>query len=327
MRDVSSTGQGPSRRLVTAGAVGVAVTALAGCGIRLEDDAPRVPLVPTRSPIEGEDALLRLLAAVQAAAVAPADPKQRISPLLAPLHQRQARVLHDALRQRGVPEDQLSLPSTPPSASTSAGPSTSSSPSPSPSTAPATLVAVERSVVTAGAGCALAEVELRPTLLALLGQAHAALEIATLEPDPAPDVPAVWSTPAALAPLVTALRSATYLLEVAAARSPQPARRAGLEGIGRLGRLTAELVTATGDAAPAPELGRALPRRVTTPAEAASLAKEAMTTLLATFGSALAPLSERDADSAFTAVPRWLGTVAAQTHRHGVPLAPFPGLA
>ena len=68
MRDVTSTGLPPSRRLVTAGALGALVAVLSGCGIRLEDDAPRVPLVPTRSRIEGEDALVRLLAALDRAA-------------------------------------------------------------------------------------------------------------------------------------------------------------------------------------------------------------------------------------------------------------------
>lgn len=335
MRDVTSTAPSPSRRLVTAGALGVAVAALSGCGIRLEDDAPRVPLVPTRSPIDGEDALVRLLAAVQSAARLPVDPKQPISPLLGPLHQRQARVLHDALRQRGVPEDELPSATPPASAVPTGSPTASASspaasasppPAPPPAAAPTTVV-VERTIITAGAGCAEAETDLRPTLLAILGQAHAALEVATLQPTAAPAPAPVWTAPAALAPLITAVRTAVYLLEVAAARSPQVGRRTGLEMISRLERLAAELVDAAGDAAPSPELGQALPHPVTTPAEAATLSTAAVTTLLVTFGSALGPLSEADADATFATVPRWLGTVAAQAHRHDVALTPFPGLA
>ncbi|WP_353950540.1 hypothetical protein V6K52_12975 [Knoellia sp. S7-12] len=336
MRDVTSTGPTPSRRLVTAGAIGAAIAVLTGCGIRLEDDAPRVPLVPTRSPIEGEGALLRLLAALQAAGLATVDPKAPISALLAPLHQRQATVLHDALRQRGVPQDEL--PSATPSPSTSTSPtpvpSTSGTPSPAPSSsavpvAPGTVATVEGSIITAGAGTSAAEKELRPTLLAVLGQAHAALELATGKPSAAPAPAPTWSAPQALAPLIATARAAGYFLEVAAARSPQAARKAALESIASLDRLTAELVAAAGDAAPVPELGQPLPHPVTTPAEAKALATQAMTMLLSSFGSNLRGLSDTDADAdaTFAMVPRWMGTVAAQAHRHGIPLTAFPGLA
>ena len=117
MREVTPSAVGPTRRLVTAGSLGAAVVALAGCGIRLEDDAPRVPLVPTREPIPAEDALVRLLGAVQAASVASLVTTDRLAPLLPPLHARQATVLHDALRQRGVPESALPTPTPSPTAS------------------------------------------------------------------------------------------------------------------------------------------------------------------------------------------------------------------
>jgi len=86
-------------------------------------------------------------------------------------------------------------------------------------------------------------------------------------------------------------------------------------------------VAAIGDGAPAPDLGEQLPHPVTTPAEAATLATQALSTLLGTFGSTLRPLADADPGAAFAVVPRWLGTVAAQARRHGVPLTAFPGLA
>lgn len=46
------------------GALAAGVTTLTGCGVRLEDDAPRIPLVPTREPIPGESALLAMLGAL-----------------------------------------------------------------------------------------------------------------------------------------------------------------------------------------------------------------------------------------------------------------------
>lgn len=341
MRDVTSTGPTPSRRLVAAGALGAAVALLTGCGIRLEDDAPHVPLVPERSPIEGEDALVRLLAAVQAAALAPTDTKVPISALLAPLHARQATVLHDALRQRGIPADELPSATPSPSASPTTTPTGTQTPSPTVSPSPVaapTVATVEGSILAAGTGLAAAKADLRATLLSLLAQAHAALDIAgaapaaaaptaTPSPSATPTSSPTWSHPEALAPLITAVRSTTYFLEVAAARSPAKARTAELPGIAELHALSTELVEAAGDAAPAPELGYPLPHRVETPAETKILTTEALTGLLSTFGAALPSLGENDSDAAFAKVPQWLGTVAAQAHRHGIPLTAFPGLA
>ena len=333
MRDVTPTGPSPSRRLVTVGALGLAVAALTGCGIRLEDDAPHVPLVPVRSPIAGEDALLRLLAAVQAAALAPVDPTLPISPLLAPLHQKQAAVLHDALRQRGVPADELAsatpsptpTPTPTPSASRSSTPSVTPSGA-SPAPVPASTAAVELAIVTAGAGCEAAADELRPILVSLMAQAQAALDLTGAPPAARLTPATTWTTPEVLVPLITAVRTATYYLQVAAARSTLSVRADWLPGIDLLERLTAELVEAVGDGAPAPDLGRPLPHPVTTPAEAATLVSEALTTLLSTFGSTLRSLTDADPDAAFAVVPRWLATVAAQARRHGIPLTAFPGL-
>lgn len=370
MRDATPSAPGPTRRVVTAGALGAVVAALAGCGIRLEDDAPRVPLVPTREPIDAEEALVRLHAAVVAASTASVVTTDPLALLLPPLHARQATVLHDALRQRGVPESELATPSASPS--TSASPSVTSSPSGSPAstgptatgptptgptrsgptpTAPSVarrpVAEVEGDVLAAGPGLEGAQEELRPTLVAVLGQAHAAVELATPvaapraggSPTPTasaspsdsgssgPAVPPSWSSPGALVPLVVATRRATWLLEVAAARSPRAVRSAWLRDIGALERLTSDLVTATGSSAPKPDLGQTLPRPVTTPAEAATLATEAMTTLLAATGAALRPAIDADPGAAFAALPGWVGTVAAVAHRHGIRLTAFPGLA
>jgi hypothetical protein len=310
--------------------------------------------VPTREPIAAEDALLRLLAAVQAAAVAPLVTTDPLATLLPALHARQATVLHDALRQRGVPEDRLPAASPSPTASATSTPS--ASPSPSPSGSPTastsatvipparrTVAEVESAIVAAGTGLAGAEAQLRPTLLAILGQASAAIELSPLRvapvtspaaspsvspsASPSPTEPPAWSTPSAPASLVTAVRRAIFLLEVAAARSPRAVRTAWLRDITQLQALAADLVEAAGEASPLPDLAQTVPRPVSTPAEAATLATEAMTTLLAATGAALRALADADPESAFASVPGWLGTIAAAAHRHGTPLTPFPGLA
>lgn len=56
----------PSRRLVLTGALTLSATALTGCGVRLEDDAPDIPFVPGRDPIPGEAVLLAVLGALEA---------------------------------------------------------------------------------------------------------------------------------------------------------------------------------------------------------------------------------------------------------------------
>lgn len=56
----------PSRRLVLSGALTLSAATLTGCGVRLEDDAPDIPFVPTRDPIPGEAVLLAMLGALEA---------------------------------------------------------------------------------------------------------------------------------------------------------------------------------------------------------------------------------------------------------------------
>jgi hypothetical protein len=185
---------------------------------------------------------------------------------------------------------------------------------------------VEGSILAAAEGCSEAEPVLRPPLVALLAQANAATELATGSRAEAPTTARTWSAPELLVPLVEAARRATYLLEVAAARTPVKGQRAARDGIARLEALTAEIVEAAGDAAPVPELGYPLPQPVTTPAQAAAFATQTRATLLGTFGAHLGALTAADPAAAFADLPRWLGSVAAEAHRGGTPLTAFPGL-
>lgn len=321
----------PSRRLVAVGALGGIAALLTGCGIRLEDDAPRVPLVPTRRPIPGEAALVGLLGALQLAAVDPALAGATPSP--ATLHRRQADVLRDALLQRGVPSAALAAPTPAPTGTPApASPTPATTASPSPRATPSvpvgrTVAAVEGSVLAAADGCSEAEAALRPPVVALLAQAHAAIELTTGRRAAPGATATAWSSPDLLAPLIDAARRATYLLEVAAARTGGRAQRLAREEIALLEALTAEVVGAAGEAAPVPELGYALPGPVTTAAEAAALTIGARATLLGSWGAQLQALTAGDARAAFADVPRWLGGIAAVAHRGGTPLTAFPGLA
>ena len=89
----------PSRRLLLTGALTGGLVALTGCGVRLEDDAPRIPFVPTREPMPGESALLAVLGTLDAS-----DEEQA---------GERADLLREALREARVPEDLLTAPSAP----------------------------------------------------------------------------------------------------------------------------------------------------------------------------------------------------------------------
>lgn len=69
-----------------------------------------------------------------------------------------------------------------------------------------------------------------------------------------------------------------------------------------------------------------LPFPVRTPADASRLATTAVTDLRTTTGAALGGLTGTHGAAGLAAATRWLGAVEVETHRWGVPLAPFPGL-
>ncbi|HET7477503.1 MAG TPA: DUF4439 domain-containing protein [Dermatophilaceae bacterium] len=120
----------PDRRTVLTAATTLGlIFALAACGIRLEDDAPRIPLVPTREPVPDESALLAALVRARARR----DAATGGAPAVAAARARsveQARTLAGLLRQRGVPVPTAGAETGSPAPRTPTG-------SPSPST-PAT---------------------------------------------------------------------------------------------------------------------------------------------------------------------------------------------
>lgn len=98
---------GPGRRVVTATLLAASLPALAGCGVRLEEDAPDLPLVPRRSPMPGEEHLLGLLGATLLLGRDCAALGSATGATLAALHTAQAHVLRDAVRRGGVPSETI----------------------------------------------------------------------------------------------------------------------------------------------------------------------------------------------------------------------------
>lgn len=354
---VSGMPAGPTRRAALAG-VGAAVVALplAACGIRLEDDAPRLPLVPTREPVPAESFLLEVWTgsaalAEQAAAIGAA--AGSLPARLAQLHREQAGVMRAVLVRLGVPESVLekaqqaavatSAPSTGPSSarttpgatvgSTTQGPgSTTGGPGPttteptSPATAgpsPASLGEAEARLLTSESFVSLAELDDTTVAVAgaLLAQRAAAASLLGEEPGWAREE---WSEPGLASALLETLRSAAYGFEVVAAQSKGAQAALAKQGLATLRQREAELEQLAGAQAAPPALGYPLPFRVATPGDARRLAVHVLTGLRESVAAQLTAADGRAQPLA--ALTRWLAETEVLASRWGIALEAFPGL-
>lgn len=328
------------------GALGLAAVALplAACGIRLEDDAPRVPLIPTREPIPGEAFLIDLWLgsgelAAQGAALA-GDPAS-IPARLVPLHREQERTVRDLLETLSVPERVLSdaaaarrasalrtatgPPTAPGSSSTSSG-----RPAGTPTTAPpaaarptpAALGQAEASALTADAFSALAQLEgeSRSVAGAALAQRAAGAALlsgsVTWAPDP-------LSAPALGSGLLEATRAAVYGFEVVAAQSNAAQRGLATATLAELRATAGMQLALAGSSAAAPALGYPLPFPVATPVTAHQLAQHVLRGLRQ---ACAAQLASAEGSAQLSSVVRWLAQAEGLASRWGLALQPFPGL-
>jgi hypothetical protein len=303
-----------------------AVLPAAGCGIRLEDDAPRIPLVPTRTPVPAEAELVALTRDTASLARLAASVGGSLAADLATLHGRQYTVLRTNLVALGVPADDLEAPpaGSPPS---SAPPPPSPSPTGPPSTA-VTPVAGRAALATAEAASAATAAafagvhdDLVPTIASLHAQRFAAASILGGRPPAVPLDPIGGDRVAALA---TSTEAAVYFLEVVAARSTGALRARCDTTLVALRDLRADQLA--GGAQADASLGHPLPFPVEGRASAARLARESLRTLRAGYGEHLGPMVESDGGAGLAALTRWLGSVEVEAHRWGVELEPFPGL-
>lgn len=331
---------GPSRRSVLAVlGLGAAGMALSGCGIRLEDDAPRVPLVPTREPVPGEAFLIGLWLGSQdlaAQASALGGPGTGLPARLALLHRAQAGVLRTLLRSEGVPDSVVddarkrhtSAPSTTSSPTTGAsatpgtapnGSTTGASTSPSRST----LAAAEAAALSPESFAALGALDAKAVVTPAAALAQRAAAATLLGKLPA------WSTqedvPADLAAAaLEATRAAVYGFEVVAAQSAGAQRAQATATLATLRARVARLEQPAGDKAPPASLGYPLPFPVTTPGAAKRLALHVLEGLRASHAAATGRAA-RDA-TGLAATVQWLAEAEGLCHRWGMALQPFPGL-
>ena len=338
--DVPGEHRSPSRRAVlAAGAGGLGALTLSACGIRLEDDAPRVPLVPTREPLRGESFLVALWRHTQ-------DLEQRAAQLegaatglparLVGLHRSQRTVLEAELVRLGVPRSVLGA------GTTTAAPTTTTTTATSPSTGPSTgastgsptggsaaasarsLGAAEASDLGPTAIAALAGSE--PPLVALVGAVLAQRSAAaTLLGAPATWPAPSWTQRSLAASYLETSRAAVYAFEVVTAQTPRGAQRTlATATLAALRARASAQEALAGDSAPPPALAYTLPFAVTTPAAARRLAVQALT---GARGAVAGDLTSTGGDvGPLTSVVQWLGETEVLASRWGVRLAPFPGL-
>jgi len=334
----------PTRRGVLTAGVGLALgsaaaMSLAACGIRLEDDAPRVPLIPTRAPISGEAFLIALWRhsddlAERATSLGGA--ATGVPARLAGLHRRQVSVLQAELLRLGVPQKVLDDASAPSATPTTTTPPTTGAPTTgtatgagtgtgtAPVAGPKALAAEEASDLgpTAIASLATVPSSAVPLVGSVLAQRAAA---ATLLGAPATWPEPAWSAPSLAASYLESTRAAVYAFEVVAAQSPTGAQRTlALATLTTLESRASEQESLAGASAGPPALGYPLPFVVTTPAAARRLAARVLTDLRA---SVARDLGSTNGDlGPLGALVQWLADTEVLGSRWGVPLAAFPGL-
>lgn len=343
-RDVAGV---PSRRALLTAASLAPLALLTACRVRLEDDAPRVPLIPTREPTEDEALLL-------AAWRASTDLGRMTTGLAGDgvtasrLHAVQARTFDQVLRDRRVPDAQRTSPAASPTTSSTAASSAGSTESAaatassasasagstptgslrtgSTPTAPADWAAVGRAEAVAVSPAALAELATAHAgqlpLLASFAACRARLAAVLGAP---PSWPAWGETASpADAGLLAAHRRARYHLEVAAARTPAEARAPFATELDRVAGVVVRLES-RGASTGAPPAGYPLPFPVRDAAAARRLVTHALTTLETACGTTWSAGS--GSSEAVTTTTRLVVDTVTAGAAWGVPLRAFPGLA
>jgi len=245
----------PSRRVLlrgaVAGAVTLAVTAVGGCGIQLEQDA-HIPFI-TRRLMPDEAALLTAYRDVSQLAATAARTAVPLGAAISARHTRQQAVLEQVLRDGGVPDDVLARALATPQSSTAPTGSTGSTTSAAPSVAASSSASVGGVTPQATAGrpedLATAELALvAPERLRRLADAgpsrgllialsvHAGATGVSLGGVPAwpADAGEILLDEATARPLLTAMAGLAYVTELAAARTPATFRAPLVELVARV---------------------------------------------------------------------------------------------
>ncbi len=299
--------------MVLGALVAFGAVALGGCGVRLEDGATRIPLVPTRTVDPRASAVadeLRLVRRARAACAAlPEGSLGGLSASLAALYATQEGVLAARVRELGEdPDDRLRLPGsdtgTPPASATSL------------TQAESLGVDVEsrQSLSHAPGG----EVAL---LLSVRAQRVVAAPLVGVPMAAWPDP--VCATPSEAARLLAAARSAEYGLQVAAAHAG-PGTSPMTDALSATQEARRALEALAGGAAGPAALGYGLPFPVP---DAVAATRLAVTCLHGFCAAVIAGGPAAVANTpALVTLLRWAGLAENLAHALGAPLQAFPGL-
>jgi hypothetical protein len=334
----------PGRRTVVLGAV----ASLCGCAVRLEDDAPPIPLIPTREPVPAEEALLwlladcrRLSAAGPAGAGSGTTPGTETGTPRPDVYDEQVSVLRSALHRAGVPietlDETIADATTP---STGTGTATPSAPEAGAATAPSTTTPAAPSTpagATPQPSAALDRIEdvrrcgpgMFPIVMSLLSQRWAAVVLAG-DPLPEPMVEdrsaRIWRFPALARGFALLSQPGVYGLEVVSAQLSGDARAAALVALDTVRRLGREQDIRAGGSTPPPEIGYALPTPVDSEESAAALASLVLGTLTEGYGGLLPTITGSAQQDTARDVVTWIGSVVALGADWGLAPQPFPGI-
>lgn len=316
---------GPSRRALLGGLLaGPAAISLAGCGIRLERDAPDVPGLKTQGPPPDREVLLATLRSVQgllrAAERTPDDASAWLPPVRV-AHRAQVTRLVDVLASLGV-----DAPSA--AGSTSPTPTPTGTTSPPSAPAPSTSNVEARSLAQAETRYPAAASEIkawaastanRPMLVSLCASRRAAASLLG-----GSDQPPRGTPPAAVSaiPIARAVRPAVYGFERIAAKTPVRQRAQVSATLRWLSGARTDLGPLVRESE---RTSYALPVRVTDTASARRLAHALLTDVLAAVASQTGRVGDQGTGAQQWTLDVWSRT-AADLARWGGPVGPFPGL-
>jgi hypothetical protein len=333
---------------------------MTGCGVRLEDDAPQIPFIPTREPIPAEEALLWLLADCRRLSAVTGEPPTTVADARA-VYAEQVSVLRSALHRAGVPIETLddaiaTVDADADAAAASPDPTAPSAATATPSESTATSAATTAAAATttgpattAGPttpppattpapwpGAALDRIEdlrecgpgLFPLVMSMLAQRWGAVAQAG-DPLPEPMLEngsgRVWRYPALARGFASLTEPAVYALEVAAAQAGTESRENAASALETVRRLRREQGGRAGGSTPPPQIGYALPIPVNSEETAAALARQTLSTLLDGYGGLLTTVTGSAQEDTARDVVTWIGTVAVLGGDWGLPLQAFPG--
>lgn len=295
------------------GGAGIAATAvLSACGIRMQHNAPHIPLNPvptvhTERRVADQQALLgalrqarRLATDAAHAAGTPAHLPARLSAV----HRAQANALARILTSSGI-----GVPNAP---AGHAKPLTAHE-----------LAAAEGRADRAGDLAALAGLSAAnlPTLAAIAAQRGAA---ATLLGGAPRWLPPTGPTRDTAATLLGGVRPAVYAFQVIAAQATSTTAPRARHALDTLTRWQSTLTELAGASAPPAQLGYALPYRVDDPRLAARLARNTLTDLLPLTAGLYAQGAGNRA--AIAALVQLQAQTVVEAYAWGAPLTAFPGM-